>query len=225
MNDDDGRGKFDSTGLAHRLQHIAICGNIGSGKTTLTLKLAKHYGWTPLTESVDDNPYLEDFYADMKKWAFHVQVYFLSSRFSQISQIREKPGVTVQDRTLYEDAYVFAANLHESGLMSSRDYQCYLQIFNSMHRSVKPPELLIYLKADVPKLMRQIEKRGRDYEKAISPEYLANLNRRYNTWIANYRPGLLLEIEVNHLDFENEEADFKSIVHAVDRVLRNETSW
>lgn len=210
--------------MANRIQHIAICGNIGSGKTTLTLKLAGYYGWTSLTESADDNPYLEDFYADMKKWAFHVQVHFLSSRFSQVSQIREKPGVTVQDRTLYEDAYVFAANLHDSGFMSSRDYSCYLQIFDAMHRMVKPPELLIYLKADTSKLLRQIQKRGRNFEKAISLEYLVNLNRRYSAWTGSYHLGRLLEIDVNDLDFENDEDDFEKIVCEVDRVLRNEAS-
>lgn len=207
--------------MDRKLQHIAICGNIGSGKTTLTLKLARHYGWAPLTESVDDNPYLADFYADMKMWAFHVQVYFLSNRFSQVSRMREKPGVTIQDRTIYEDAYIFAANLHESGFMSSRDYQCYKQVFNSMIGIVKPPEILIYLKAEVGKLIRQIKRRGRDYERAISPEYLSNLNRLYDEWIMNYRLGPLLVVDVDHLEFENEEPGFENIVQKVDAILKN----
>ncbi|HLT74291.1 MAG TPA: deoxynucleoside kinase [Ohtaekwangia sp.] len=202
-------------------QHIAVCGNIGSGKTTLTAKLAKHYGWQPLFESVDDNPYLRDFYQDMKRWSYHVQIYFLNTRFKQVHQIRGSERTTIQDRTIYEDAYIFAANLHRSGFISDRDYQSYLDLFNSMINFVRPPDLLIYLKADIPKLVRQIEKRGRDYEYSISLEYLKNLNEHYEEWIGNYRDGKLLIIDVNDLDFVANIEDFSYIVNRVDLELNN----
>ena len=160
--------------------HIAVSGNIGSGKTTLTEKLALHYKWTPQYESVDENPYLKDFYEDMHRWAFHLQVYFLNSRFNQVKQIRASEQTIIQDRTIYEDAYIFAANLYESGMISERDYQNYLNLFESMIHFVEPPDILIYLKADVPKLVAQIQKRGRDFENLIRLEYLQNLNTYYN---------------------------------------------
>ena len=183
--------------------------------------LAKHYGWTALIESVDDNPYLRDFYEDMTKWAFHLQIYFLNSRFKQVNEIREEERTTVQDRTIYEDAYIFAANLRKSGHISERDYQSYLDIFKSMINFVKPPDLLIYLKADIPKLVRQIEKRGRDYEYAIRIDYLKNLNEHYQEWIGNYNEGKLLVIDVNELDFVENIEHFSTIVGKVDYELNN----
>lgn len=202
-------------------KHIAICGNIGSGKTTLAQKLGKHYGWETLIEAVDDNPYLRDFYEDMHRWAFHVQIYFLNSRFRQVNEIRLNNRTTVQDRTIYEDAYIFAANLHRSGFISERDYQSYLDIFNSMITFVQPPDLLIYLKADIPKLVSQIEKRGRDYEYAIRIDYLKNLNQHYENWISSYKLGKLLIIDVNHLDFVERIEDFSFIVNRIDLELNN----
>jgi deoxyadenosine/deoxycytidine kinase len=204
-----------------RLKHIAVCGNIGSGKTSLTEKLAKHYGWNPLYESVDNNPYLRDFYQDMSKWAFHVQIFFLNSRFRQVNEIHGNPKPTIQDRTIYEDAYIFAANLHKSGHMTDRDYRNYMEIFQSMITFVKPPDLLIYLKASVPKLVRQIEKRGRDFEYSIRLDYLRQLNKQYEAWISNYRDGKLLTIDVDRLDFVENIDDFSSIVTKVDYELNN----
>lgn len=203
------------------LKHIAICGNIGSGKTTLTTKLSKHYGWRALYESVDDNPYLRDFYKDMPRWSFHVQIYFLNTRFKQVDEIRRSERTTVQDRTIYEDAHIFASNLHTSGFISDRDYSSYLDIFHSMINFVQPPDLLIYLKADIPKLVQQIEKRGRDYEYSIKIEYLKNLNHHYETWINNYKLGKLLVIDVNHLDFVNNVEDFSLIVNRIDLELNS----
>jgi deoxyadenosine/deoxycytidine kinase len=205
----------------HKPRHIAICGNIGSGKTTLTAKLAKQFGWRPLFESVEDNPYLRDFYSDMHRWAFHVQIYFLNSRFKQVHEIQTSSQSTVQDRTIYEDAFIFAANLHASGFISERDYQSYLDIFHSMIQFVQPPDLLIYLKADIPKLVKQIEKRGRDYEYAIRLDYLKNLNQHYESWISQYKLGKVLTIDVNDLDFVRNVEDFSSIVNRVDLELNN----
>jgi deoxyadenosine/deoxycytidine kinase len=207
--------------MMNRLKHIAVCGNIGSGKTTLTEKLARHYGWIPLYESVDNNPYLRDFYQDMKKWAFHVQIYFLNSRFRQVNEIHGNEKPTIQDRTIYEDAYIFAANLHQSGNISDRDYQSYLDIFHSMITFVKPPDLLIYLKASIPKLVRQIEKRGRDFEYSIRLDYLRQLNKHYETWIGNYKDGRLLTIDVDHLDFVENIDDFGFIVNKIDLELNS----
>jgi deoxyadenosine/deoxycytidine kinase len=203
------------------LRHIAICGNIGSGKTTLAEKLAKHYGWLALYEAVDKNPYLRDFYHDMPRWAFHLQIYFLNSRFQQINQIQTNGKITIQDRTIYEDAYIFASNLHRSGYISERDYQSYLDIFNSMIGFVQPPDLLIYLKADTPKLVKQIEKRGRDYEYAMSLDYLKKLNTHYENWISQYKLGKLLIIDVNHLDFVERIDDFAFIINKIDLELNN----
>ncbi len=196
--------------------HIAICGNIGSGKTTLASMLARHYRWKSELESVEDNPYLEDFYEDMERWAFHLQVYFLNSRFRQIRKIRESLVSTIQDRTIYEDAYIFAANLYRSGFINDRDYSNYLSLFNSMIQHVTPPDLLIYLKADIPKLIQQIEKRGRSYENAIRIDYLKNLNEHYNDWISEYDLGKLLVIDVNNMDFVQSQDDFASIVRKID---------
>jgi deoxyadenosine/deoxycytidine kinase len=203
------------------LKHIAISGNIGSGKTTLAEKLSKHYGWTPLYESVEHNPYLRDFYQDMTRWAFHLQIYFLNSRFRQINEIRANAKTTIQDRTIYEDAYIFAKNLHTSAHISDRDYQSYLDIFNSMIEFVQPPDLLIYLKADIPKLVRQIQKRGRDFENAMRLDYLKNLNEHYEDWIGSYTKGKLLVVDVNELDFVKNVDDFAFIVNKVDYELNN----
>lgn len=196
--------------------HLAICGNIGSGKTTLAKMLAKHYKWQAELESVEDNPYLADFYNDMKRWAFHLQIYFLNSRFNQVKRIRESKMSTIQDRTIYEDAYIFAANLHKSGFMNDRDYASYLTLFESMIQHVKAPDLLIYLKADVPKLVSQIEKRGRDYESAIRLDYLKNLNTHYEHFIKSYTHGKLMIINVNDMDFVKNVEDFSSIVNKID---------
>jgi deoxyadenosine/deoxycytidine kinase len=207
--------------MQQKLKHIAVCGNIGSGKTTLTEKLSKHYHWLPLYESVDHNPYLRDFYQDMNRWAFHLQIYFLNSRFRQVNEIRGNERTTIQDRTIYEDAYIFAAHLHKSGNISDRDYQSYLDIFHSMINFVQPPELLIYLRADIPKLVQQIEKRGRDYEYSMRLDYLRKLNERYEEWIGNYKLGKLLIIDVNKLDFVERIEDFASIIGQVDLELNN----
>lgn len=199
--------------------HIAVSGNIGSGKTTLAIKLAKHYGWNAELEVVENNPYLADFYEDMKRWSFHLQVYFLNSRFNQIKRIRENGQSVIQDRTIYEDAYIFAANLHKSRLITDRDYDNYINLFHSMISYVEAPDLLIYLKADIPKLVGQIEKRGRHYENAIRIDYLKNLNSHYEDWIAGYDKGKLLIVDVNEMDFVAYQEDFSSIVQRVDREI------
>jgi deoxyadenosine/deoxycytidine kinase len=205
----------------NQLKHIAICGNIGCGKTSLVEKLSRHYGWSPLYESVDKNPYLRDFYHDMTRWAFHLQIYFLNSRFRQVNEIRANEKTTVQDRTIYEDAYIFASNLHSSGHINDRDYQSYLDIFNSMINFVPPPDLLIYLRADIPKLVRQIQKRGRDFEYAMRLDYLKNLNEHYERWISGYKLGKLLIINANDLDFVERIDDFAFVVSRVDLELHN----
>ncbi len=199
--------------------HLAVSGNIGSGKTTLTEKLAKHYGWKAEFEAVDDNPYLPDFYEDMKRWSFHLQVYFLNSRFNQLKTIQASNDSTIQDRTIYEDAYIFAANLYKSNLLSERDYANYKSLFDSMISHVKAPDLLIYLKADIPKLVGQIEKRGRSYETAMRIDYLKNLNSHYEEWIAGYKEGKLLVIDVNNLDFVERPGDFSFIVEKIEREI------
>ncbi|MPR36414.1 deoxynucleoside kinase [Salmonirosea aquatica] len=200
--------------------HIAITGNIGAGKTTLTQMLGQHYGWGVLYEAVEGNPYLNDFYKDMERWAFNLQIYFLNSRFAQVQKIRSLTYTTViQDRTIYEDAYIFARNLYDSKILTERDYRSYLMLFDTMIQSVSAPDLMIYLQADIPKLKQQIKKRGRDFEADISEEYLQNLNTYYETFANSYEHGKLLVIDVNSMDFANNPDDFQAIVEVVDREL------
>lgn len=196
--------------------HIAVTGNIGAGKTTLTQMLADHYKWTPQYEDVEDNPYLDDFYFDMEKWSFNLQIYFLGTRFRQIQEIRKSGKDVIQDRTIYEDAYIFAENLHEMGLMQTRDYNNYLAIFNLMKEFTQPPDLLIYLQASIPTLVNQIYKRGRDFEASISIEYLSRLNDKYENWIKNYKEGKLLIINVDEVNFVDNPEDFGKIIQAID---------
>ncbi len=199
--------------------HIAIVGNIGAGKTTLTELLSKHYNWEAQYEAVDQNPYLEDFYQDMKRWAFNLQIYFLNSRFKQIVAIQRGKIEVVQDRTIYEDAYIFAANLHDMGLMSSRDYNNYLDVFESVKEFINPPDLLIYLKASVPTLVNQIQRRGREYESGIRLDYLSKLNERYENWIGNYKEGKLLTINVDRINFADKPEDLGEIINKIDAEL------
>jgi len=196
--------------------HIAIAGNIGAGKTTLTQLLAKNFNWKPQYEDADQNPYLDDFYNDMEKWAFNLQIYFLGSRFKQIKEIRESGENIIQDRTIHEDAFIFASNLHDMGLLMTRDYENYLTVFNLMNSFVKAPDLLIYLRASIPTLVRQIQLRGREYESSISIEYLSRLNEKYEEWIKTYDEGKLLIIDVDNLDFVNNREDLSYIYDKVD---------
>lgn len=196
--------------------HVAIAGNIGAGKTTLTRLLAKHYNWEPHFESVDENPYLDDFYGEMERWSFNLQVYFLNSRFRQILEIRESGKNIIQDRTIYEDARIFAPNLHAMGLMPNRDYSNYTSLFELMERLVSPPDLLIYLRASIPTLVDQIHKRGRDYENSISIDYLSRLNERYEAWITKYTNGKLLIIDVDNINFVDNQEDLGSIIAKID---------
>ncbi|MBO7446226.1 MAG: deoxynucleoside kinase [Bacteroidales bacterium] len=199
--------------------HIAVAGNIGSGKTTLTNMLAKHYGWDALYESVDDNPYLASFYQDMQRWSFNIQIYFLNSRFRQVIDIRKRKKSVIQDRTIYEDAYIFAPNLHDMDLMATRDFENYKSLFELMKQFLQPPDLLIYLKADIPTLITQIGKRGRAYEDTIRYSYLENLNERYEKWIDNYKDGKLLIVDVNTTKFAERPEDFGSIIERIDAEL------
>lgn len=196
--------------------HVAIAGNIGAGKTTLTKLLAKHYKWEPHYESVEGNPYLDDFYGEMERWSFNLQVYFLNSRFRQILEIRESGKNIIQDRTIYEDARIFAPNLHAMGLMPNRDYSNYSSLFELMERLVSPPDLLIYLRASIPTLVGQIHKRGRDYENSISIDYLSRLNERYEAWITKYKKGNLLIIDVDNINFVDNPEDLGSIIDKID---------
>jgi len=199
--------------------HVAISGNIGSGKTTLTTKLAKHYKWEPHFEDVENNPYLNDFYKEMQRWSFNLQVYFLNSRFRQIIDIKKLNKKFIQDRTIYEDAYIFAPNLHAMGLMSTRDFDNYKELFNLMDSLVEGPDLLIYLRASVPTLVEQIQKRGREYENSIRLDYLTQLNKRYEDWIDNYDNGKLLIIDVDDLNFSENEEDLGSVIEKIDAAI------
>jgi len=196
--------------------HVAIAGNIGAGKTTLTKLLAKHYKWKPHYESVDENPYLDDFYSEMERWSFNLQIYFLNSRFRQILELRGTGKKIIQDRTIYEDANIFAPNLHAMGLMTNRDFENYSSLFELMENLVTPPDLLIYLRADIQTLVGQIHKRGRDYENTISIDYLSRLNERYEAWITQYTKGKLLIIDVNNLNFVDNPEDLGSVIDKID---------
>ena len=196
--------------------HIAIAGNIGAGKTTLTQLLAKHYKIEAQLEDVVDNPYLDDFYNEMERWSFNLQVYFLNSRFRQVIQIRKSGKNIIQDRTIYEDANIFAPNLHAMGLMTNRDFDNYSSLFNLMESTVQAPDLLIYLRSSIPNLVNQIHKRGRDYENSISIDYLSRLNERYEAWIHGYDKGRLLIIDVDDLDFVEKAEDLGQIIEKID---------
>lgn len=196
--------------------HIAIAGNIGSGKTTLTRMLAKHFDWDTHFEDVEQNPYLNDFYEDMQRWSFNLQIYYLNSRFTQIQEIQKAEKNVIQDRTIYEDAFIFAPNLHSMGLMTTRDFENYFSLFNLMDSFVSPPDLLIYLRASVPTLVNQIQQRGRDYEESIRLDYLKRLNERYEAWISTYDKGKLLVIDVDENNFPENQEDLGQIINAID---------
>ena len=195
--------------------HIAIAGNIGAGKTTLTNLLSKNMKWEPHFEAVDDNPYLNDFYEDMQRWSFNLQIYFLNARFQQVMKIRQSGKTIVQDRTIYEDANIFAPNLHSMGLMTTRDFNNYQSLFELMNKFISPPDLLIYLRASVPTLVNQIQKRGRDYENTIRIDYLKRLNERYEAWISTYEMGKLLVIDIDHINFAENPEDLGGIINKI----------
>ncbi len=199
--------------------HIAVAGNIGSGKTTLTRLLSKHYNWNAKYEEVDNNPYLADFYNDMQRWSFNLQIYFLKERFKGIVDIQRSSENVVQDRTIYEDAMIFAPNLHSMGLMSSRDFENYKSLFDLMLSLVKPPDLLIYLRSSIPNLVSQIHKRGREYETGIRIDYLSGLNERYEEWISGYKDGQIMVIDVDDNKFEDRPEDMSVVIDLVDAQL------
>jgi deoxyadenosine/deoxycytidine kinase len=198
------------------IKHIAVAGNIGAGKTTLTTMLAKHYKWKPHFEDVEHNPYLVDFYEDMHRWSFNLQVYFLNTRIRQLIEIRKGKDTVIQDRTIYEDAHIFAPNLYEMGLMTARDFENYASFFNTLKSLTNPPDLMIYLKASIPKLVDNIQKRGREYEENIRLDYLKRLNEFYNKWIDKYSDGPLLVVEVDNINFAENEEDFAEVVRRID---------
>jgi len=195
---------------------VSVAGNIGAGKTSLTELLAVHYKWEPNFEDVIDNPYLDDFYNHMERWSFNLQIYFLKSRFSQIIQNKKSNKTVIQDRTIYEDAFIFAPNLHSMGLMNQRDFQNYRSLFELMESTVSPPDLLIYARSSIPNLISKIHKRGREYENSISVDYLSRLNERYEAWISTYDKGELLIIDVDDIDFVNNKEDLKNIIKNID---------
>lgn len=199
--------------------HIAIAGNIGAGKTTLTGLLAKHFKWEPHYEDVVDNPYLDDFYHQMERWSFNLQVYFLNTRFSQVMQIRQSGKTTIQDRTIYEDAHIFAPNLHAMGLMANRDFNSYKALFEMMEGFVGAPDLLIYLRSSIPNLVKQIHNRGRDYENSISIDYLSRLNERYEAWVHSYDKGKLLIVDVDRYNFVDNPEDLGDIINRINAEL------
>lgn len=196
--------------------HVAIAGNIGSGKTTLTRLLSKHFKWQAHFEDVEDNPYLDDFYNQMERWSFNLQIYFLNSRFRQILEIRQNKKTVIQDRTIYEDAFIFAPNLHAMGLMTNRDFENYKSLFDLMESVTEGPDLLIYLRSSIPNLVSQIHKRGRDYENSISIDYLSRLNERYEAWIHGYDKGNLLIIDVDNLDFVDNPEHLGDVINRID---------
>lgn len=199
--------------------HIAIAGNIGAGKTTLTRLLAKHFKWTPQYEDVVDNPYLDDFYNAMERWSFNLQIYFLNSRFRQLLEIRNSKKSIIQDRTIYEDAFIFAPNLHAMGLLTNRDYNNYRSLFDLMESVVDAPDLMIYLRSSIPNLVSQIHKRGREYENSISIDYLSRLNERYEAWVTGYDKGKLLIIDVDDINFVDNPEDLGEIINRIDAEL------
>lgn len=203
----------------NKVMHIAVAGNIGSGKTTLANMLAKHYGWDIQLEDNDDNPYISDFYEDMQRWSFNLQVYFLNVRYNNIKKIRANDKPTIQDRTIYEDANIFAPNLHAMGLMSTRDYENYTSLFSSMNEMIQPPDLLIYLRGSIPTLVKQIQQRGRDYEDSIRLDYLKRLNERYEAWISTYKLGRLVILNIDELDFENDPNDANFVINKIEAEL------
>jgi len=196
--------------------HVAIAGNIGAGKTTLTRLLAKHYKWKAQYEDVEDNPYLDDFYNKMERWSFNLQVYFLNSRFRQVLDIRRDKKTIIQDRTIYEDAFIFAPNLHAMGLMTNRDYENYRSLFDLMESVTEAPDLLIYLRSSIPNLVGQIHKRGREYESSISIDYLSRLNERYEAWIDQYNKGKVIILDVDNIDFVDNPEDLGKIINKID---------
>ncbi len=202
-----------------KVKHVAVAGNIGAGKTTLSGFLSKHYNWKVLYEDITINPYLENFYADMSRWSFNLQIYFLNSRFQQVNEIREGEHTVVQDRTIYEDAKIFAPNLYEMGFMEKRDFENYISLFNLMSKFVQAPDLLIYLKADIPTLVDHIQERGRTYEGKINLDYLKKLNRKYNEWIENYDLGNLLVLDINGKDFIKNREDLGEVIEKIDAKL------
>jgi len=203
------------TKLNSNIKYLAIAGNIGAGKTTLTAKLAKDFNWLPQFEDADTNPYLSDFYNEMQRWSFNLQIYFLNNRYQQVVKIQEGDQVVIQDRTIYEDAYIFAPNLHDMGLMTTRDFDTYFTLFKAMSSHVQAPDLMIYLKASIPTLVSHIHDRGREYEGSMSLDYLKKLNKRYNDWIDSYEEGKLLIVDVDHLDFKNKREDYAKIVEMI----------
>jgi len=200
-------------------KHIAIAGNIGSGKTTLTSLLSRHYGWEPHYETIDDNPYINDFYLDMQRWSFNLQIYFLYTRFKQLLNIKKSGKSVIQDRTIYEDAYIFAPNLFDMGLMSLRDYNTYLSLFEMLMSLIEPPDLIIYLKASVPTLVKQIQKRGRKFEENIRLDYLKKLNDRYDEWINSFKLCKVLTIDIDNLNFNENPQDLSLIIDKVNAYL------
>ena len=201
------------------IKHVAIAGNIGAGKTTLCTQLGKHFDWDVHYESTDNNPYLSDFYLDMQRWSFNLQIYFLHNRYAQILNIHQGDRTVVQDRTIYEDAHIFAPNLHDMGLMTKRDFENYMSLFKTMTSQIQPPDLLIYLRAGIPTLVNHIQSRGRDYEGSISLDYLKRLNERYDEWISTYTEGNLLIIDADSIDFKKNPEDLGTVLNQVQAEL------
>lgn len=203
----------------NKVMHIAVAGNIGSGKTTLANLLAKHYNWDVQLEDMDDNPYISDFYEDMQRWSFNLQVYFLNVRFNNVKKIRANSKTVIQDRTIYEDACIFAPNLHAMGLMSTRDFDNYISLYNSLNSMIQPPDLMIYLRGSIPTLVKQIQQRGRDYEDSIRLDYLKRLNERYEAWISTYKTGKLIILDIDELDFEGDSTDANFVINKIEAEL------